>query len=388
MSFPTARVVRNGVGVSSPRPAAQTGLRACVTLVVAIGTGAAAGAQEPGVHPNARYLDAPLPPAFTIAVDAAAVAAPFAFSATPRAAFGSEGDAEADLIGNIKAALLLPSGDVVVLDDRSSEVRIFDGAGRPMQRLGRAGRGPGEFFHLRALAVRSDGRLYVGDLLRRIQVFAPSAAGYRLVGAWQVAVSPVSMCFLGGQLVVQGETMGDSLLQVIGSSGRRIRSFGAIYRSPNAYLNERFGEGMVACDAARGLILYAPRTAIGEVRAYRPDGSLEWRVALGGYQAPRIEERGGGSRVSPNPRGEHFLHSLLMLPGRGLLVQVRFHPPQAARGSLPDTLLHSFLLDPATGRPLPLGTEFPPIVGASDREALLVFDDPVPRFEVRALQQR
>ena len=346
----------------------------------------ALAAQAPGVHPNPRYLDAPAPPAFTIAVSARPVAAPFRLAALARAAFGSESDSDAVLLGNIKAVALLPSGDVVVLDDVKSELRIFGPTGVPKQRLGRAGRGPGEFFNPLSLAVDTEGRLYVSDLAHTIQVFAPSPAGYRYLRTIQIEISANAMCFLDTLLVVQGARFGqDTILHVYDRSGRVLRSFGALYRSPNQLLNYQFGAGSIACDAQRGLVLYAPGGAIGEVRAYRTDGALAWRTAVTGYRVKRIEDYRGGVRVS-GAQGVHSVHAFVLLPGRGLLVQVAFRTEEAVRNQIPFTTLHSFLLDPATGRPLPLGTALPPIFAASGGEAVLAFNDPVPRFEVRGLQ--
>jgi len=196
------------------------------------------------------------------------------------------------------------------------------------------------------------------------------------------------MCFLDTLLVVQGVSQGqDPILHVYDPSGRRLRSFGVLYRSPNAGLNARFGEGHIQCDRQRGLVFYTPGSAIGEVRAYRADGALVWRTALTDYHVERIEDYGNnGARYSAGPDGVHSVHAFVLLPGRGLLAQVAFRTEEAMRSRIPFTTLHSFLLDPATGRPQPLGTVLPPIFASRAGEAVLAFNDPFPRFEVRGVQ--
>jgi hypothetical protein len=316
--------------------------------------------------------------------------APFALGARARAAFGGEADSGADLIGNIKDVALLPSGQVVVLDDRQSELRLFDAAGRPTQRLGRAGRGPGEFFNPLSVAVDPEGRIYVADLAHAIQVFGPGPEGYRYLRTIQIEIAANAMCFLDTLLVVQGAHFGqDTILHVYDRTGRVLRSFGTLYRSPNRMLNYQFGAGRIACDPQRELVLYAPGGVIGEVRAYRTDGTLVWRTAMTGYRVNRIEDYGdGGSRVTRGPDGVHSVHAFVLLPGRGLLVQLAFRTEEALRDKIEFTTLLTFLLDPATGRPRPLGTALPPVFAATAREAVLAFNDPVPRFEVRGLQDR
>lgn len=340
-------------------------------------------AQRPGLHPDPRYIESPIPPSFTIPVTAGAATSPFSLAPTLSAAFGSEADTAPDLIGNIAAALLLPSGRVVVLDDKQSELRIFDASGRPAQRLGRAGRGPGEFFNPLSIAADARGYIYVADLAHAVQVYAPGPAGYRYVRTMRIEVAAHGMCFLDTLLVVQGMKFGEpQILRVYGRSGRLVNTFGTLYRSPNVLLNYQFPDGQIACDSRRGLIYYTPRSAIGEVRAYRPDGSVAWRTLLTGYKVNRIEGAAGGARVTVD-EGVHMVHAFTLLPGRGLLVQVAFLSPQALHDRVPFTTLHSFQLDPVTGQPTPLGEEVPPIVAATTDAVVVALNDPVPRFEVR-----
>lgn len=375
----------------SPDMACDFLARALLVSLIASGLVPAASrlpAQALRTHPDPRYIDAPVPPAFTIALDARPVASPFRLTATVRAAFGSEADSDGGLIGHIRAAALAASGDVIVLDDNQRQLRVFDPGGAPRERVGRAGRGPGEFSEPLSLAVYADGRVFVGDLLLSVLVFAPTAAGIRYERTLRIGVAPRAMCFLRGQLVVQGVSYGQpAILHVFDRSGQRIRSFGALYRSPNRALNYQFGTGMIACDPVAGVVVYAPRAGIGEFRAYRANGSLAWRTTVTGYLNNRVEETpGGGYRISGTGKGAHSIHSLTLMPGLGVLVQIAYRTEQAFRDHTAFTTLHSFLLDPVSGRPLPLGTTLQPILASGTGEVVLGFDDPSPRFEVRSLR--
>jgi hypothetical protein len=46
-------------------------------------------------------------------------------------------------------------------------------------------------------------------------------------------------------------------------------------------------------------------------------------------------------------------------------------------------VIESFLLDPGTGEPTYLGDGLPPVAAAADSSAVVLFEDPAPRFEVR-----
>lgn len=346
-------------------------------------------AQAPGTHPNPRYVDSAIAVAHTVGLSSRPGALPLRIEATPRARFGQAAESDEDLLGHIQGVALLPDGGIAVLDDRMARLRLFDPSGVPRQTVGRAGRGPGEFSDALSLTADSEGQLYVGDLTRAIQVFVAGPAGYRFARTIRIDVAPRGMCFIDTLLIVQGIAYRQAeILHVYDRSGRRLRSFGAMYQSSNPLINAEFGVGSIACDAREGLIFYAPRSALGEVRAYRPDGTAVWRIAFGGYRVNRIEDRPRGMSVTTSASGVHSLHSLTFVPGRGVLVQVSFRTPEALREGAEFTTLYSVLLDPATGRPIASGSGLPPILASAQREVALVFDEPAPAFEVRSLRVR
>ncbi len=348
-----------------------------------------ASAQAPDLHPNPRYIDAAIPPSFTVTVTARGATPPFRIGDPERASFGGDPAAEADFLGRVTGIVLLPDGDIAVLDDRLSELRIFGPRGESRQRLGRAGRGPGEFWHPVSLAVDGGGRLFVGDLSRALNVFSKSGMGYRHERTVRLDVAPLSMCFLDGLLVVHGTGLAEtSILHLFAPSGQRERSFGAFYRSPNRVLNSRLSEGRVVCDPERHLIYFAPRRATGEVRAYRPDGTLAWRTLVTGYLVNRIEGLPRGYQVTVLDHGVHALHSLTLLPSYGLLLQVGYRDLAALSDGAPYTLLSSFLIEPASGRPRALGSALPPIAAARPGEVAVTQDDPAPAFRVRTVSRR
>jgi hypothetical protein len=205
---------------------------------------------------------------------------------------------------------------------------------------------------------------------------------------YEFSVIGFAAAMRSGSVFVSGSALGeDPIIHVYDRLGHRIRSFGALYRSPNRVVNARVAMGKLVCDSGNQLVLHTPRIGVGEVRAYRTNGSLVWRTLLTGYRVSRIEDGPGGSvRASPSPNGVHSLQGMTLLPGTGLLLQLAFRSPQALSDRTPFTTLHSFLLDSRTGRLSPLGTTLPPILAAGAEEVALVFEDPVPRFEVRMLR--
>ena len=73
----------------------------------------------------------------------APVAAAPAWAATEVATIGT--DSGPASFASVRSLLYTPRGELLVLDDRAKEVKVFDSAGRYLRAIGRNGAGPGEY---------------------------------------------------------------------------------------------------------------------------------------------------------------------------------------------------------------------------------------------------
>ena len=350
-----------------------------------------AAAQSADRHPQAKYLHVPDVPHAEASLDDKPVPAPFAVDGKVLAGFGSDMDPVDETLGDIGDARFLPDGGVALLDKQLVNVRVFDKAGRPRQTVGRQGGGPGEFARrARSLAVDGGGALYVGDLSNSVKRFSKDASGYSYGRAWRLDLAPHSMCLLDSVLVMTATRMDEPrVLHAFHLNGSGGAHFGRFYESPNLGLNSQFDRGLVACDPQRNRIYFALEGAFGEIRAFGPDGTPLWRSSIDGFRSNIItSELDGGYSVDGSPDGVHAVQSLVVIPGYGLLVQVGHASLEDMKARTAFSTLTSFLLDPAHGHAVSLGTSLPLIVDATASRVLEVSHDPYPRFEVHALSAR
>lgn len=266
------------------------------------------------------------------------------------ASWGSESGPPDSVFGQIGDIAEDSHGTLLVLDERMAEVRAIGRSGW-MQRVGRAGQGPGEFTNAQAIAVGADDRLYVGDLRRSIQVFRPEARGWVFERELPVELSPRAMCVLGTDLVVGGYSAGDpSLVRVYAPDGRLKARFGALYRTDNPIVASQTAAIRLLCDRVHSEIVLAPRSLIGEIRSYGPDGTLRWRTALDDYQPIVLRERADHATVVEIPAdGFDRLQSLTQLPSGDLLVQIAHLSAADARAQADFSTLYSMVLRGGTG---------------------------------------
>jgi hypothetical protein len=148
------------------------------------------------------FLSAPGPAA---AQDAPAT---WRLSPRPTLTIGSEGNPRTEFL-RIGTVMRLPGGEILVPNRATSEIRVFDRAGRYLRAIGRAGAGPGEFQNL-DLVGRAGDTLLIADVNSRITLFLVSGRLVRTIPI--TARDPVGRFYVAGRLgdgrwaVVAGST--------------------------------------------------------------------------------------------------------------------------------------------------------------------------------------
>jgi hypothetical protein len=356
---------------------------ALVLLVPSVANGQA------GRHPDRRYVDQSIPVTTTVRLAGPRSGTLLEMTRTAIATIGREDGAEHFLFGEIAAAAMTRSGDVVVVDRRVEDVRLFSARGQFLQQLGRKGQGPGEFRTPHSVLVTPTDEIWISDMQRRLTVFTSSPDGYKLSRTIPVELSIRSMCLLGNDLVANAVTPSDPyVLRILDAQARPTRSFGTLYTSPNAMINLEFAQGRIACDNANDLIVYASPATIGEVRAYRRDGQPVWRVAIDGLLNNIISDtEGGGLSVERSASGAHTLLTLLAVPGVGIVVQYAHRTPEQMKANEMGSSIVTIVIDPRTGGATLSSDALPRLGAVSTTHALAFLEDPTPRIEIRALRR-
>lgn len=93
--------------------------------------------------------------------------ADWVLEAVPLLSVGDAEDSDTALFGRITDVRVLPNGALAVADGGASAVLLFDATGRPLGKVGRRGRGPGEFAGQISLARLADDAVAVWDPSQR-----------------------------------------------------------------------------------------------------------------------------------------------------------------------------------------------------------------------------
>jgi hypothetical protein len=229
------------------------------------------------------------------------------------------------MFADITDAEIADSGELLVLDAKFSEVRLYSADGKLVTKAGKLGAGPGEFRAARSVAFDSAGRIYVGDTDHSIDRFRRAANNVLTYDtSFTVGVDARDLCRIGDRLYVHGSSMKmDGLIQVFGEDGRRVGVFGKLYKSGSPGIDFQANEGRIACSAELGLLAYARTSLVGEVRVYSSDGRPLWRTEIAGYQPITVTSHSnGGLSVRMPEKGFHRLESLEFKPPDLVVLQI------------------------------------------------------------------
>lgn len=306
-------------------------------------------------------------------------------SLEPVAQIGSlEGDAST-VFGVVEAVDMDESGNLYVLDSRFVEVRKFGPDGAHVETFGGAGRGPGEFVTPMSLHVdTARQQLYVGDGGRRLHVFdisGPSADFGRVLHLDGIARG---VCSSDKELVIHAVPFSAShLFEIVDNGGSSTATFGAVYHSPVPQINFQFMLGRIACSSTHDLILYAPAGGIGELKAYRRDGSQRWIAVVEGFDPVVFIEEPDGYSVRGDDDGFNRVDSLLFLEPGLVILQVTDVHIAPGNPSWPEVRgVHTYILSVNDLEARYLGDDLPVLVAVSGNRFVGLEDRRFPQLTI------
>lgn len=136
-------------------------------------------------------------------------------SPAPRILIGSADGPEVEQFSNIMGVIRQSSGNLVVANMGSNQLRIFDSTGKHLRSVGRSGGGPGEFRQLFALYSGPADTIVAYDVAQGFHLFDPAGAYVRSIGYGRTAPSTMRVWAYGWF---------DDGTQLAGSPGARDRA--------------------------------------------------------------------------------------------------------------------------------------------------------------------
>lgn len=298
------------------------------------------------------------------------------------ATIGKPGGPDAETFGYIVDAVRDGVGNIYVLDAQAQRVSVFSPQGLPRQRLGRPGRGPGEFFLPRAMTIDGSGHLYVLDSAnQRVQAYTRSRGQLQSAYAFEIPFQSDGICTIGNRLYILGYHNGRNLHEFT-QRGKMVRSFGSALGAHHPVLRSSLSTGVLACDPESGSVFFLP-LLLPELRAYSSDGRLRWTTRIPEYNPTKIERaaKGGISFKSEKGTKADMASSVILLPHGTLIVQTGVQK-RGAQSRHDFISQKSYAVSVTDGKVRKLSSKLPRLLSATDAYILAAPTEPYPRVEL------
>jgi hypothetical protein len=278
------------------------------------------------------------------------------------------------------------SGDVLILDAMSGEVRQFSPQGTFIRTLLPKGRGPVEISNPISIdVVRSrsgEDLVYIASRVA-VKAFTISGRDVTLTRNLQPPDIPLpsDACIASGVIHVRGGLRTDSgVVAAVRGGDRASRRFAKGYDQGGSLAREELSAGPLACLPDGGVVVaftYLPR-----VSAYDSLGNERWTAEVPEFEGLLFEESLQGKRsmsfASRMSKGGHLVQVVKLVPPGGVLLQV-LQLDEAKPGAPRVQRVirtRTFLTSASDGTGFLLSDSLPSIIGVTARHLWTVEEGP------------
>ncbi len=346
-------------------------------------------------HPIAEGLVHPAVPSASVTIGDSSAHAPSGLqelanrlrSASPQLRVGVMDRPREQVFGKIEDVAFDSYGRLIILDSQDRTLRMFDEDGALLQVVGRAGLGPGEFAHPRAVELGPDGGLYVLEARGRVSIFDAGPDSISFLRMFEIGVGIHDGCIMNGRLYLHATSLEQGYtIRSYTLVGEPLDSFAEVYRTENRIVQEQLSMGRIACLEEAGVLLLAP-WALPEVRAYNAAGNMLWLLEIDGFQPVELIAMGTrGSELRIPQGGYHASMRLVPVADQtAVVLQVALVTRRVWQRREAFAQLHTFLIGLDRPGGMYLGDGFPLILGSGLNTVVAADETPFPMARVLTL---
>ena len=293
------------------------------------------------------------------------------------------------MLGSVRSVSVDANQRVFILDGENTIVRIYSREGDYISSFGKAGNGPGEFWHPNSVDLfESDSLAVIIGRDERVTIYQRIDSLEYVFGHSFIQpgdVYSVDGCAMNGHIYVLGYSPEkDGVIHKYDLAGRFITAFGDKYVDPDPWVAASLSRrGLLACSDTHDTVTWI-RQNVPVVNVYTGNGDFLERYKLQNFVpaevTQRLTEDGRPSlSYSPPKKGESWFSNLFADDDGAFIVShITVVDPTSTHGDFPPEKYHAYRLNPHLGTETYLGS-IPGIVAISGNKIVLRTETPFPQ---------
>ena len=294
------------------------------------------------------------------------------------------------MLGSVRSVSVDANQRLFILDGENTIVRIYSREGDYISSFGKAGNGPGEFWHPNSVDLfESDSLAVIIGRDERVTIYQRIDSLEYVFGHSFIQhddVYSVDGCAMNGHIYVLGYSPEkDGVIHKYDLAGRFITAFGVKYVDPDPWVAASLSRrGLLACSDIHDTVAWIRRN-VPVVNVYTGNGDLLERYKLQNFVPAEITQRltedGRPSlSYSPPKKGESWFSNLFTDDNGAFIVShITIVDPTSTHGDFPPEKYHAYRLNPHLGTETYLGS-IPGIVAISGNMIVLRTETPFPQI--------
>ncbi len=298
-----------------------------------------------------------------------------------------------EVIGKVQDIVGGTDGYIYVLDSRYNEIKVYDPNGRFVRAVGKPGRGPSEFMYPKKMTQTGTGALVVAgressaEIFEVVQTRPSQVPSLKHAGLLTLGGIPEGMCALGDTLYFRGAAP-TGIIHAYSEKTGHLQTFGKLYQSGSPFVQSQLSDGPIACQVdAQTLVTMFDWLPV--VYAYAPTGKLKWKSMLSGFQPMKVVStvnNKGRPSISYGIKGvTDVVKTLTAAPGGYVVIQIARRTPRSRQLNKKYAVLHTYLIDAATGEGVYVGDGLPPIYDITTAHIYAGVNRPFPQVKIYRL---
>ena len=300
-------------------------------------------------------------------------------NATEVTTIGVRNGKKNEIIGKVSDAEK-ENGKIYILDERNSEVKIYNTDGSFKKSIGRPGKGPREMSSPSSMEVKKNGKIVVANTGTVSIIDENSKEKANKLG---VGFTITDMCLLNEKIYATGFSSSSNnrvtILELNGDA-KNIGGFGERYKTDSEFVEMQLSDGYVSCNKKENMFV-SGIVHLPTVEVFSDNNKEKLKYKVNDFTPIKAVKKGKGVTLKYDKK-RHFVWDAFDINGDLFILQVSHSTQKSIEKNNIHSKTYTYILSYEDGKSLYVGSSLPPIYDVKSDRIITGNNYPYPKVSV------